>query len=331
MSVALTIGFIEWVRLPGYGAADLVLLLARQLGLGLVIGIALGLATAWAFARLPRSLEAFAPVCSVAAAALGFGVADVAGGSGFLSVYLVGLFVANTHTPFRRSLIAFHEGVAFLAQVVLFVVLGLLVFPSHLRSVLVSGFVLAFVLVLVARPVAVWVSTAFQGFSSRERTFLGWAGLRGAVPIVLATFTQSAELGSSETIFNAVFFVVLVSALLQGPTLEPLAARLGLSLPGGEKTRPPIDVETVRDLELLEFTVRHGDAIDGAHVRELALPRDTLVAVIVRGERSVPPRGSTLVQAGDRLYVLARPERRAEVEEAFATWRGAAASPGPAP
>jgi potassium/hydrogen antiporter len=322
MAVALTIGLIEWIQHSDYGIVDLTLLLVRQLGLGLVVGVAVGAAAAWTFARLPESIEPFAPVASVATAAVGFGLADVGHGSGFLSVYIVGLFLGNTHTPFRRSLVAFHQGIAFLAQIALFVALGLLVFPSRLDSVVGSGLALAAVLVLVARPVAVWVSTLFQRFDNRERAFLGWAGLRGAVPIVLATFVQSAELAPSETIFNAVFFVVLVSALLQGPTLEPLARRLGLALPAARSARPPIDVETAPDLELLEFHVAPGDAIDGAYVRELDLPRDALVSVIVRDGNSVPPRGSTRIDAGDRLYVLTRPERRDAVQEVFVIWRG---------
>jgi potassium/hydrogen antiporter len=325
MAVALTIGLIEWVEHSDYGILDLSLLLVRQLGLGLVVGVAVGAAAAWTFARLPESIEPFAPVASVATAAVGFGLADVGHGSGFLSVYIVGLFLGNTHTPFRRSLVAFHQGLAFLAQVALFVVLGLLVFPSRLDSVVGSGLALAAVLVIAARPVAVWVSTLFQRFDNRERAFLGWAGLRGAVPIVLATFVQSADVapGESETIFNAVFFVVLVSALIQGPTLEPLARRLGLSLPAARAARPPIDVETAPDLELLEFHVAPGDAIDGTYVRELDLPRDALVSVIVRDGNSVPPRGSTRIDAGDRLYVLTRPERRDAVQEVFVIWRGA--------
>ncbi len=323
MAVALTVGLIEWVQHSDYDALDLTLLLIRQLGLGLIVGLAVGAAAAWTFARLPESIEPFAPVASVATAAVGFGLADVGHGSGFLSVYIVGLFLGNTHTPFRRSLVAFHQGIAFLAQVGLFVVLGLLVFPSDLDSVVGSGIALTAVLVLVARPVAVWVSTLFQRFDNRERAFLGWAGLRGAVPIVLATFVQSADIAPSETIFNAVFFVVLISALVQGPTLEPLARRLGLALPAARLTRPPIDVETAPDLDLLEFHVAPDDAIDGSFVRELELPRDALVAVIVREGSSVPPRGSTRIHAGDRLFVLTRPESRQPVQEVFAMWRGA--------
>ena len=134
------------------------------------------------------------------------------GGSGFLAVYLVGLAVGSTPSRYRRQLVAFHEGLAFLAQVAMFLVLGLLVFPSDLPAVALSGLALAALLVLVARPGAVWLSTALNDFTARERTLLGWAGLRGAVPIVLATFVLSSQCRKGETIFNAVFFVVVVSA-----------------------------------------------------------------------------------------------------------------------
>jgi cell volume regulation protein A len=187
MAIALTIGLIDWIEKPSYGFGDLALLLVRQLGLGLVVGVVLGAAASWAFSRLPHSIGVFAPVASVAAGALSFGVADVIGGSGFLAVYLVGLAVGSTPSRYRRQLVAFHEGLAFLAQVAMFVVLGLLVFPHRLGSVALSGLALAALLVLLIRPVAVWVSTALSQFTTRERALLGWAGLRGAVPIVLGT------------------------------------------------------------------------------------------------------------------------------------------------
>jgi cell volume regulation protein A len=152
MAIALTIGLIDWIERPDYGFGDLAVLLVRQLGLGLVVGAALALAAMWAFARIPESIGAFAPVASVAAAALAYGSADVVGGSGFLAVYLVGLAVGSTPSRYRQQLVSFHEGLAFLAQVTMFVVLGLLVFPHELPDVAVSGLVLAALLVFVVRP-----------------------------------------------------------------------------------------------------------------------------------------------------------------------------------
>jgi cell volume regulation protein A len=317
VAIALTIGLIEWIDDPTYRLDDLLFLLVRQLGIGLVVGVALGLVATRVFARLPRTVGSFAPVASVSACALSYGAADVAGGSGFLAVYLVGLAVGSTPSRYRGQLVGFHEALAFLAQVTMFVVLGLLVFPTDLPPVMVSGFVLAIVLVIVIRPVAVWASTVFSGFTHRERAFLGWAGLKGAVPIVLGTFVLSAGIAEGETIFNAVFFVVLVSALVQGPTLERVAARLGLLDPQRPTITRPLHVDHAGDLDLVEFDVASHYAIAGAAVRELGLPREALVAVIARGRNTIPPRGSTVVQPGDRLYVLAPHGMQATLRDVF--------------
>src|SRR3954469_19313368 len=321
-AIALTLGLIMWIERPGrYGVEDLVLLVVRQIGLGLVVGVVLGVAAAWLFARIPPAVGSFAPVASLAAAAISFGAADVLGGSGFLAVYLVGLAVGSTPSRYRRQLVAFHEGLAFAAQVALFVVLGLLVFPGDLPHVALPGLALTLVLVVVARPAAVWVSTVFSGYSQRERILLGWAGLRGAVPIVLATFVLSSSVPHRETIFNAVFFVVLVSTAVQGTTLERVAGRLGLLTARRPAEATPLRVAGESELEIVDFDVASGHAVNGSAVRELGLPRDALVAVISRGRETIPPRGSTVVEAGDRLSVLVSRKRRADIEDVFARWR----------
>ena len=322
MAIALTLGLIAWIESPDTsGLDDLVVLVVRQLGLGLVIGVLLAFAATWVFARLPRSVGPFAPVATLAAAGISFGAADVVGGSGFLSVYLVGLAIGSTPSRYRRQLVGFHEGIAFLAQVALFIVLGLLVFPRELDDVAVSGLALALWLILVARPVAVLVSTAFNDFTVREKTLLGWAGLRGAVPIVIATFVLSSEVETANTIFNAVFFVVVVSTILQGTTLERLATRLGLSSPAPPRLEAPIEVGEASQLDLLDFVVAGDHAIVGAAVREVGLPREAIIAVVVRGDESIPPRGSTVIQPGDHLFVLTPHSIRPAIEDVFSRWR----------
>jgi cell volume regulation protein A len=321
VAIALTIGFIEWIESDGYGLDDLTLLVVRELGLGLVVGVVLAAAATWAFARLPHSIGAFAPVASVAAAALSFGVAEVIGGSGFLAVYLVGLAVGSTPSRFRRQLVAFHEGLAFLAQVTMFIVLGLLVFPHELGAVALSGLGLAACLAIVIRPVAVWVTTAFSQFTHRERLFLGWAGLRGAVPIVLGTIVLSSGLESGNTIFNAVFFVVVVSVLAQGTTLEWAASKLGVVSLAPPVQTPPLETGHLSDLDLVDFEVAPDHAIAGSAVRELGLPRSALVAAVTRGSDTIPPRGSTVIQPGDRLFVLIPHSLRPELEDVFSRWR----------
>ena len=322
MAIALTLGLIAWIESPDTeGFGDLVLVVVRQLGLGLVIGVVLALAATWVFARLPRSVGPFAPVASLAAAGISFGAADVAGGSGFLSVFLVGLAIGSTPSRYRRQLVGFHEGLAFLAQVAMFIVLGLLVFPSELPDVAASGLALALLLMLLIRPVAVFLSTAFNDFNAREQLLLGWAGLRGAVPIVLATFVLSSEVETANTIFNAVFFVVVVSAILQGTTLERVAARLGLLSAAPPTHEAPIEVGESSPLDLLDFVVAHDHAIAGAAVREVGLPRTAIIAVVVRGDDSIPPRGSTVIEPGDHLFVLVPHSVRPAVEDVFSRWQ----------
>jgi cell volume regulation protein A len=318
-AVALTLGLIGWIE-GEIGPIGFGLLVVGELAIGLVLGVVLGLAASWALTRLPATMDPFVPVASIAVAAFSYGLTDVVHGSGFLAVYVVGLFVGNTRSPFRHQIVSFHQGVAFLAQVVLFVVLGMLVFPSELPPVALPALALTLVLLLVARPVAVLASTIGQGFTRPELAVLGWAGLRGAVPIVLATFAQSEGIEQSDTIFNAVFFVVLVSALLQGTTLEWVARRLEVVRLSAPAWRAPIEVGAV-GLELLEYTVRPDEPPAGSYVRDLGLPREALVAVIVRHGRSIPPRGSTKIEPGDQLFVLTGPGARDEVEALFAEWR----------
>ena len=228
----------------------------------------------------------------------------------------------STPSRYRRQLAAFHEGLAFVAQVALFIVLGLLVFPGQLSRVALSGLALAFLLMLVIRPIAVSVSTAFSDFNSRERLLLGWAGLRGAVPIVLATFVLSSDVPEANRIFNAVFFVVVVSVIVQGTTLERVAGRdCDLLTPEPRVVEAPLEVASLSNLELIDFVVAPDHAIAGSAVRELGLPRSAIVAVVGRGDESIPPRGSTVIQPGDRLFVLAPRSKRRDVDDVFVRWR----------
>jgi cell volume regulation protein A len=321
MAIALTIGLIEFIDDPEFAFPELLVLLAEEIGLGLLVGVVLGAMAMWAFSRVPDSIGAFAPVASVAAGCLSFGTAEVLHGSGFLAVYLVGLAVGSTPSRHRRQLVAFHEGLAFLAQVAMFVVLGLLVFPRDLPQVVVPGLVLAALLVLVIRPIAVWVSVPFHDYTQRERVLLGWAGLRGAVPIVLGTFVLSAGIENGETIFNAVFFVVVVSVLVQGITLERVARGLGLVSPAPAVSAAPLEVHALGSLELVDFVVAPDHAIAGSAVRELGLPRSALIAVVARGDETIPPRGSTVIEAGDQLFVLAPRKARPDLEDVFERWR----------
>ena len=229
IAVLLVIGFIDWIQQPDYGVADMAWLLARQLGIGLAAGMLVGWLAASGFRRAQLASAGLYPVASLATAALAFGAAGSLHGSGFLAVYIAGLWLGSAPIPARQTVINFHDGIAWVAQIALFVTLGLLVFPGQLDEVAVKGTVLALVLVLVARPVAAAVATVPFRFGAAEQAVLGWAGLRGAVPVVLATFPVIDGVPHSLEFFNVVFFAVLVSTLLQGTTFEALAKALGVT------------------------------------------------------------------------------------------------------
>lgn len=323
IAVLLVVALIEAITEPTYGGGDVVWLFVRQLGIGAVVGIVVGRLAVRAFEKVPLATPGLYPVASVAVAALAFGAADTLHGSGFLAVYLAGLFLGDRRIPAKRTVIAFHEGVASVAQIALFVVLGLLVFPSQLGGVALEAGALALFLAFIARPIATFAATAPFRFSFAERSVLGWAGLRGGIPVVLATFPVIDHVPRSIEFFNIVFFAVLVSTLLQGSTFERLAAALGVTTSEPAMPRPLAESGTIRRLgaEVLEFRVNPEDAICGLRIRELGLPRDALVNVIVRGQEALPPRGSTRIEAGDRLHVLVRQEVAEDVDELTLRWR----------
>jgi cell volume regulation protein A len=323
VAILLVIGCIEAIRHPSFGWEDAVWLMVRELGVGFVAGLAVGaLAVAW-LRRVTLPSAGLYPVASVAAAALAFGAADTLHGSGFLAVYLAGLVLGTASTPARRTIVTFHDGLAWVAQLALFLILGLLVFPSQLGEVAVEGTAIALATALVARPLAALAVTVRQGFSLGERVVLGWAGLRGAVPVVFATFAVTEGIADGKLFFNIAFFVVLLSTVLQGTTLQPVARALGAS--ANEVAIPAPLVEPVMlsrlGAEAIQFPVRPGDAIVGHPVRELGLPREALLNIVVRGERAIPPRGSTVVEAGDQLHVLVRQEVAVEFQDLLRRWR----------
>jgi cell volume regulation protein A len=332
VALLLVIGFIEWIQDPGFGLADMVGLLALKLTIGIVIGLAIGKAATTALDHVRLPTDGIYPVATIAIAGLAFGIAEVAHGSGFLAVYLTALALGTARIPARRTIVAFHEGVGWVAQIGLFILLGLLVFPSTLDDVALESLALSAVLIVVARPLAALVATVFAPLNLRERAMLGWAGLRGATPIWLATFPVVAGVGTGQELFSIVFFVVVTSTLVQGATFEPLAGRLGLTTDEPALPRRLLESGRIRRLggDVLTFRLRPGAAAAGHLVRELGLPREALVNVIVRDGAAIPPRGSTELLEGDELHVLVRGELREEVEKLTRTWHdGPVGTPPP--
>ncbi len=334
VALLLVIGFIEWIQEPGFGLADMAGLLALKLALGTAIGLALGRLAVAALNSTRLPTDGIYPVATIAIAGLAYGLAEVAHGSGLLATYLTALAIGSARIPARRTIVAFHEGLGWVAQIALFVLLGLLVFPSSLPDVALKGLALSAVLILLARPVAAFAATALAPLDLRERAMLGWAGLRGATPIWLATFPVVAGIGSGEELFAIVFFVVVSSTLVQGASFEPLAKWLGLTTDEPALPRRLLESGRIRRMggDVIAYRLPSGAAAAGHPVRDLELPREALVNVIVRDGRAIPPRGSTELEEGDELHILVRSELREEVEELTMAWtKGPVGRPAPPP
>jgi potassium/hydrogen antiporter len=332
VALLLVIGFIEWIQEPGYGLPDMAGLLVLKLALGAAIGVAVGRLAVAGLNRVQMPTDGIYPVATIAIAGLVYGLAEVAHGSGLLAVYLTALALGSGSIPARRTIVAFHEGVGWVAQIGLFILLGLLVFPSTLGDVALEGLALSAALIFIARPLAAFLATLFAPLNLREQAMLGWAGLRGATPIWLATFPVVAGVGTGEQLFAIVFFVVVTSALIQGASFEPLAKWLGLTTDEPALPRRLLESGRIRRMggDVVSYRLKPGAAAAGHLVRELGLPRDALVNVIVRDGHAIPPRGSTEIREGDELHVLVRGELREEVEELTRRWHdGPIGTPAP--
>ena len=324
VAVLLVIGFIEWIQNePDYGVLDLVGLFVTEMGIGAAVGVAVGWLAVRGLRTAKLASPGLYPVATLATAGLAFGGATTLHGSGFLAAYLAGLALGSARIPAKQTVTVFHQGLAWVAQIVMFLALGLLVFPSQLDDVWVEGIALTLLLVFFARPLSAALATAFDRFTAGERLVLGWAGLRGAVPVVLATFPVIEGLDPDREFFNIVFFAVVISTLLQGTSVEWLARRLGVTTSEPALPRPLIETGTVRRLgaEIVEYPVGPDDAIVGQLVRELGLPRDALLSVIVRGDEALLPRGSTRIEAADRLHVMVREEVAGDMPDLLERWR----------
>ncbi|MEN3311929.1 MAG: potassium/hydrogen antiporter [Actinomycetota bacterium] len=323
VAVLLVVGFIAWIQRPDYNLVDMLALFGRELLIGSLCGLVAGWLATEAFRRARLPVAGLYPVASFAVAALAFGAADTLHGSGFLAVYLAGLALADAEIPGRQTIAIFHDGLAWVAQVALFLTLGLLVFPSQLGDAIGEGLLLWLAVTLLARPLAVLAATAFERYSMAERVVLGAAGMRGGVAVVLATFPVTSGISGSVAFFNVIFIAVVLSTLVQGPTFEPLAHWLGLTSSEPALPRPLADFGTIRGLgaEVFEYPVATGDGIVGRRVTDLELPNEVTLTVIVRGGEAVPPRASTQIRAGDTLHLVAREEVAKQLRRLLDAWR----------
>ncbi len=324
MAVLLTIGLVELATGATGSWWELLPMFALQIALGTVVGLLGGWLGSLLVNRVRLDHDGLYPVLTLAVAVGTYAGAVVLGGSGFLAVYLAALWLANHDLLHRNSVLRFHDAIAWLAQIGMFLVLGLLVFPSRFPEVAGRSLLVALVLVLVARPAATLLTLTPFRVPLRHQAVVGWVGLRGATPIILATFPLVEGIPEAQLIFDAVFFVVLTSVLVQGTTVGLVARLLRVTVPVRERAPAPLEAgQPLADgTAMREVTVAAGSFGDGRPLVELHLPSRALVVLIERDHTYIVPTGATRLAPGDHVLVLAD-------DDAFATARARLETPDP--
>lgn len=322
MAVFLTIGTIQLLMNPESEVIDAVYLFILQMGIGLVMGLVLGKLMVKLINRMNFANEGIYTVFALTMCILTFSLTAVIGGSGFLAIYIAGLIIGNSSFIHKKGTIRFFEGLAVLSQIAMFVTLGLLVFPSQIIEIIIPGLLVCGFLFFVARPASVFLSLIFlrkdfKKYNFKEKMFISWVGLRGAVPIILATFPSMAGVPNADLIFNIVFFVVITSVLLQGWSLTPVAKLLKLDEPLRIKKELPLQFNPTDnvDMELIDLIVPYDAHAVGKPIVQLNFPEDSRIVLIWRNEKSIIPSGGTVLEPGDTILTLVNKDNIAKVKE----------------
>lgn len=308
MAYFLTISFIYLLSDPDASLISLIPKFFKEMGLGAIGGYAFGKAMIWIVNRIKLDIDGLYPVLILALVLFTFSFTDFIGGNGFLAVYISAIILGNSNFLHKKSLIRFYDGQAWLMQIVMFLTLGLLVFPSQIVPIVGPGILISLFLIFIARPVAVLISLSFfRNLNFRKKLFISWVGLRGAVPIIFSTYPLIAGVPAANNIFNLVFFIAVSSVLLQGTTLPMIARWLHVSVPEKLKRKFPLDIELKENFnsELVELDVPDNSPSIGKPVMELDLPKSALIVLIHRDGKYITANGQTEIQPKDHLLIMA--------------------------
>ncbi|EHH1075337.1 potassium/proton antiporter [Vibrio parahaemolyticus] len=310
MAVFLTVTLIAILSSTGteLSAGFLALSFVKQFGIGALLGFAGGWVL-WKVINRNQLPDGLYSILTVSGGLIIFALSNSLGGSGILSIYLVGLLLGNRPTRSRHSILHVLDGMTWLAQIGMFLVLGLLVTPSNLLNIAVPGLALAFGMILFARPISVWIGLLpFKSFTPREKWFVSWVGLRGAVPIILAVFPMMAGLPDAQLYFNLAFFVVMVSLIVQGGTLTKAMSLAKVELPPKPEpiSRTGVEIYPTSEWELFIYRLKADKWCIGEPLRSLSMPEGTRIAAVFRNQELLHPSGSTRLEEDDTLCVLAQ-------------------------
>ncbi|MFZ5802821.1 MAG: potassium/proton antiporter [Candidatus Omnitrophota bacterium] len=323
MAVFLTVSFIGLLTVKGSTALGLIPRFFIDMGMGALVGFLMAKVIVFLVKRLKLEYEGLYPVIMISLVLLTYVAAYFLKGNGFLAVYLAGLILGREEFSNKRMIMRFHDGLAWLMQIVMFVTFGLLVFPSHIVPLMGAGLLLTVLLMLVARPVSVLLCLLPFKFSLRKKAMIAWVGLKGSAPIILATFPFMAGIPQADTIFNVVFFVVLASVFIQGGTIQMLAKVLKLDVPWVTKINYPIEFEKTEaiDAELTDVIIPYESEAVGRKIGGLGVPEKCLIVLVSREGKFLVPSGSTVIEGGDVLLVLANKEDLAGFQRVVAQMR----------
>ncbi len=314
MAVFLTIGFVSLLTDKNASLMDLLPMFALQMPVGMVLGWIMGKGSVLVINRFQLEYDGLYPVLSLSLVLLTYSLTNALGGNGFLAIYVAGLVMGNSRFVHKRSLMRFHDGLAWLMQITMFLALGLQVFPSRVIPIIGIGLLVSLFLMFIARPLSVFLTLAYTRMSLKEKTLISWVGLRGAVPIILGTFPVLAGVPQAEMIFNVVFFIVLTSVLLQGTSLPVVARWLGLESPLPSTLEYLLRLESLDSIRtgLAEITISSTSAAAGKQIVDIALPQQVVVMMIGRNNHAFIPTGRSILRAHDKLLVFADRELLAE-------------------
>ena len=305
MAYFLTISLTAVVSTGDLSLVDLGVSFLREFIIGGAMGYLMGRTSVWLINSIKMETEGLYPVLTLALAMLTYSATHFVGGNGFLAIYICAIILGNSNFIHKRSLMQFYDGQAWLMQIVLFLTLGLLVFPSKIVPIIGMGLLISLFLILVARPISVFISLAFFKSNFRSKLFISWVGLRGGVPIVFATYPLIAGIGRAELIFNLVFFISVTSVLLQGTTLAYVAKFLHLDIPSRAKRRTELEIAENAKTEKIQVEISAGNPAIGRMVVQLQFPKAAQIMTIKRNGKYIIPVGSTQVKENDKLFILA--------------------------
>lgn len=305
MAYFLTIGMTFLLVNPKAGIVDLIPMLLLEIAVGSLVGFLLGKIMVGLINKIKLDTEGLYPVLVIALVFFTYSVAAFFKGNGFLAVYIAGLVLGNSNFIHKNSIVKFYEGQAWLVQIIMFLTLGLLVFPSQLIPVADIGILISLFLIFIARPLGVFISLIGFKVSLREKLFISWVGLRGAVPIIFATYPLIAGVEKAHLIFNIVFFIVLSSVLLQGTTLTWVAKKLRLYIPENRKFLLQDHLSEDSNNALTEIIIPETSKTVGKTIVEIGFPPNCLVVLVKRKGQYLTPNGSTEIKADDHLMIMA--------------------------